>query len=783
MKFTFDGNIYENNNSSQDLRSDQKIILSGLIFESNIRVATGPGSLDAELNAYIAMNDTQKANFFATVLAKRPQNEIERFINLWEAKIKSRSTSSSSSGTGSTKPIDMMLDYIQNVASQDSLVPDLAKKLECRYYVIQRLKSQIDVQKIAYYFTKLQSVYNLTDNKTCAILNRGADVANKTGARVENVLDFVVESYGKVRSIVLVDQFLNRAEQVTQENRSVPVFQILLGAVSGKKTNPAAYMMTMKDPQQMIMFNELVTMVQAGPVENLEQLRRNWQASLDKLERETEKYYRKIQVYNMFKEEVRNQGLSQVIVGLGNLYKFFQRTGLLDILTNTFLDFKAGMLANKLLRQPFTGEKQVPIVNDPAALYTDLGKPPITSSSNRFIKVANLPTSPAQPENSTGIKSVTELLSLVSNVLTLNIPLFSGFPVIANLLKKIIDGFKRFNDKTTLDDITAFLTSLTDTSSNFLEQNREVTGSSYDRNIRLALGPAARAAWAVVSSTMGRAFATYLNMLANDPSTTIKVTLGIINLVINVIRTYGSAFWGKNLQKDPMFYDSKGNFNPNSPERIAYVNQMTEAGVTKDRIDAMLTFRQTRDLVKNKILNYEKKVKEAIYIDVQTTNTNNITQSPLKSPASAEKIIDGFIMEIRGAIVQFNKEIDFLRSMASEGVLQLQNQVALNLVTQHLREAEADLQGMKNLLGLYYSRDLVISSEINKQRSLKLLKPLMSKISKFQTLGISTAALISDPQGILPILNKIRQGELDNITKLRAELRRLRSLLPSNVYM
>ena len=61
MKFTFDGNIYENNNSSQDFKSDQKIILSGLIFESNVRLAS---PLEAEVNAYMAMNDRQKADFF-----------------------------------------------------------------------------------------------------------------------------------------------------------------------------------------------------------------------------------------------------------------------------------------------------------------------------------------------------------------------------------------------------------------------------------------------------------------------------------------------------------------------------------------------------------------------------------------------------------------------------------------------------------------------------------------------------------------------------------------------
>ena len=164
---------------------------------------------------------------------------------------------------------------------------------------------------------------------------------------------------------------------------------------------------------------------------------------------------------------------------------------------------------------------------------------------------------------------------------------------------------------------------------------------------------------------------------------------------------------------------------------------------------------ETREIVKDKILNYEKKLNSVLEITVQTSNVNSITQAPLKSPQSAKIIYDGFMTELRGAVVQFNKEIDFLKSMASEGVLQLQNQVSLNLVTQHLREAEADLQTMKNLIGKYYSFDMIIENVIKKMRLMKLIKPLMAKISKFQVAGISTAAAISDAAEVEVVLSEV----------------------------
>ena len=59
----------------------------------------------------------------------------------------------------------------------------------------------------------------------------------------------------------------------------------------------------------------------------------------------------------------------------------------------------------------------------------------------------------------------------------------------------------------------------------------------------------------------------------------------------------------------------------------------------------------------------------------------------------------------------------------------------------------------------------------------------MSKIAKFKTIGVSTAALISDPNGILPIINKIRQMELDNISKMKADLAAKKRQLPQNTYI
>jgi len=790
MKFTFDGSIYENNSSSQDLKSDQKIILSGLIFESNTRLAALP--FQSDVTRFLRLDPPGRAKYMVDVFTKLPENQQAQFMDTWSKLERSPSkpeSSFSSSGTGLTG-IDGYIDKLQSVSNKETGVYDLAKTLECRFYVIQRLKSQIDTQKIGFYFTNLMSKQNLTEEKTCAILNRGADIANSTGARVENVLDFIVAAYDRVKSLTILDQFLRRAESVLEKNRTVPVFQLLNKAINGEKANTRAYLMTIKDPQQMIILNELMTMAQAGPVENMEELRRSWQASLDKAERQTEIYDRRIKVYNMFKAEAANYGIAHVMQSLGSLFKVFQQTGMLDVITNIYFDMKIGQIATNNALAPITRNPTKKPENDAGfGGYSTGFTNPLTSSSTKFIKIAETP----QQQNTEGMFSnpMDLFQAIIQTINATVIPLLKAnpqFEALVDIAKGVVNILSNFNEKTTLDDISNALGTFGqqyNPSSN--QNNQQQVNAAYENsNIRTALVPAMGRLVSGVVRMLGPVFTNFVrntvSSLALDSDLFFKFALLFTNFIISVIRSYGAQFWGKNLKHDPMFFDSAGRFKQNSPQAIAYTQTLSEAGYSTDQINAMMTFKQVREQVKLKVQNYETKIKDVLQIQVQT-GANVTSEAPLKNVDSIKKIYNGFIAELRGAIVQFDKELDFLRNLAAEGQMQLRNQVALNLLTQHLREAEADLQDMKNLLGRYYSFDLIIKNVLMKMRLMKILKPMMSKITKFQTIGVSTAALLSDPNGIFPVLNKIRQMEIENIAKMKADIAAKKLKLPQNYYL
>jgi len=787
MKFTFDGNIYENNNSSQDFKSDQKIILSGLIFESNTRLAALP--FESDVRAFMKLDAVGRAKYMVDQFAKKSESERAAFLDTWDKLKKDPTKTDTPEKDGKKEGLDGFIDQMQGIANKPTGVEDLAKTLECRFYVIQRLKSQIDTQKIGFYFTNLMSKQNLTEEKTCAILNRGADIANNTGSRVENVLDFIVAAYDRIKSLTILDRFLKKAENVLEKNRTVPVFQLLNKAINGEKANTRAYLMTIKDPQQMIILNELITMAQAGPVENMEELRRSWLASFNKVERHTEIYDRRIKVYNMFKSEAANYGMASVIQSLGSLFKLFQKSGLLDVITNMYYDLKAGQLATDALLSPITRNPIKYPINEPGAVnsYSTDFRSPLGHSGAKFVKIAQT----SQPSQSEPDDEMTTEGLFGAIIISLRgaIAYLKSNPALAVLIP-IFEGsikiLSSFNSKTTLDDITKAFTEFPNqfnSSADTVNQTpRPANASAFETNIRIALGPLLRGAFAALPAVFRNFIVNQLTTLANDPALFFKVALSLSELIISVIRSYGAQFWGKDLKRDPMFFDSAGRFLQNSPAAIAYTQTLSEAGYSTDQINAMITFKQVREQVKVKIRNYETKIKDVLEIPVQT-GANVTSESPLKNEAGLKKIYDGFILELRGAIVQFDKELDFLRNLASEAQMQQKNQVALNLVTQHLREAEADLQDMKNLLGRYYSFTLIIENYNKKMKFMKILGPMMKRITKFQTVGISTAALISNPQGIFPILNKIRQMELNNISKLKADLDVKKRSLPNNYYM
>ena len=206
----------------------------------------------------------------------------------------------------------------------------------------------------------------------------------------------------------------------------------------------------------MIILNELMTMVQAGPVENMEQLRRSWQTSLDKVERQTEIYDRRIKVYNMFKSEAANYGMAHVIQSLGSLFKIFQKTGLLDVITNMYYDLKAGQLATDAALSPITRNPINYPINQPGSVNsynTDFKS--FSHSGAKFIKIAQEDQS---QQSEKGEQMTSEgLFSAIIASLRTAIASIRNNPILAPVIpifEGAINLLSSFDSNTTLDDIT-----------------------------------------------------------------------------------------------------------------------------------------------------------------------------------------------------------------------------------------------------------------------------------------------------------------------------------------
>jgi hypothetical protein len=179
---------------------------------------------------------------------------------------------------------------------------------------------------------------------------------------------------------------------------------------------------------------------------------------------------------------------------------------------------------------------------------------------------------------------------------------------------------------------------------------------------------------------------------------------------------------------------------------------------------------QVRTRIKNKLNDFEDEINRVVEIEVQTGATSGSTNAPLKNEGQLRKIYDQYIIELKGAISLFNQELALHKQ-----IMQLANGAALdpinlNLISEKYRSCSADIQAIKNKLGKYSSFALIIENVARRSRFNRRLKLVLAKAKKFQAIGLSTADIVTDPNGLLPILKQIRENEAQGLEKLKREL-------------
>jgi hypothetical protein len=774
MKISFSDTIFEKSNTD-GISPDVKIAFTNAILEkSNIRTADRIDDLSDEYVKILREKGAEEAIKYFEKNIKSLSNVDKKRIDEEIAKKTKISPVDTDKKSGETSGVTNLVDKMKEISKRPGGAEQLAKVQEQRYRTVKNLESLIPSATISKYLGVLLGdrsfdksnpeqvpgvggkSLNLPEEVAYGLLFDSANAARSTGQPVEDIIDFSIEYFDKVQSIELLGDILGTASEVAKTNRSIPLFKMLKDAAVGQTTTVEQYVSAFETYDQYILFSALISQIQSGPVEDQEQARRNWQKSKNLVSRAIEKYNRKISYVDMLKSTGVNNKLKEVITGLGETYNTLLKYSLFQGFLDTFYTLEAAQVARGVFMSGVTRNK----VEMPSGQESRnfVGLPTTGANINNRTILAQEKKEAAPKEN-----ILADIASVVSQFAE---SLEASFPGIKLILDQLIGRLLNLSANPSDEDVNKIFDinsySIPGSQSNTAPAaNRGAQSFKLNNNIRLAGG---RPRSSSFMQFFASGFSSFVkNIRAKDA---LQVAGLIIIFIRNVFNEYRA---NKKFDLDDDFFDENGKLK-NSQTLTNYRDVLSKIRVNNNMIQAVLTAMQVRSRIKNKLSDFEDEINRVIEVEVQTGATSGSTNAPLKNEAQLRKIYDQYIVELRGAISVFNQELALHKQIMELANGAALDPINLNLISEKYRSCSADIQMVKNKLAKYKSFEVIIENIARRSRLNRLLKPVLARAKKYQAIGLGTADIITDPNGLLPILNKIRQNEVQALDKLKREL-------------
>jgi hypothetical protein len=779
MKISFSDTIFEKSKAEIN-PSDIKVAFTNAILErNNIRTADRIDDLSDEYVKILREKGAEEASKYFEKNIKTLSSADKKRIDLEIGKKTKNSPIDSDNSSKERSGVTTLVDKMKEISNRPGGAEQLAKVQEQRYRTVKSLESLIPSATISKYLGVLLGdrsfdesnpeqvpgvggkSLNLPEEVAYGLLFESANAARSTGQPVEDIIDFSIEYFDKVQSIELLGDILSTAAEVAKTNRSIPLFRILKDSAVGQTSSIEQYVSAFETYDQYILFSALISQIQSGPVEDQEQARRNWQQSKNLVSRAIEKYNRKISYVDMLKSTGVNNKLKEVITGLGKFYDTLLQYNLFQGFLDTFYSLEAAQVARGVFMSGVTrGKVEMPSGQEPRNF---VGPPSTGANINNRTILAQEKQEAAPKENM--FADMASVLSQFAESLEASIP---GIKLILNQVVQRLLNLSSNASNEEVDkvfDIKSYNIPgmQSQTSNTAPTSNREVQSFRLNSNLRLA-GGRPKSRFVQFFSSGLSAFIKNANLFA------MKDLFQVVALLFVFLRNVFNEYRAnKKFELDDDFFDENGKLK-NSQTLTNYRDVLSKIRVNNNMIQAVLTAMQVRTRIKNKLNDFEEEINRVVEIEVQTGATSGSTNAPLKNEGQLRKIYDQYIIELRGAISLFNQELALHKQ-----IMQLANGAALdpinlNLISEKYRSCSADIQVIKNKLGKYSSFALIIENVARRSRLNRLLKPVLARAKKYQAIGLGTADIITDPNGLLPILNKIRQNEMQALDKLKREL-------------
>lgn len=794
MKFVFNDIFASDSNLfAKSEQVESVIVSSNLILEKNIKTAQVTNSEFADfIRKYKDGDATERARIVREEFPKMSESQQKDFTRQIQTQPNKGGSEPNTNDSAAEKVLNQIIEDSEQTGEAGK---NLGRILVERNKIESRLRSSgFSPDEIAKLFNDYIEQASMPETLVLTFLEDGLDYASQARTSYKEVLEFMLVHYTEQLDADLTRNLTKLASQVKSVAPDVPIFEMLLDAAKGKMPD-LSMIPLIEDEEKRSLIIEVMKLAQLRVVGQGETVRRQWQRIRDRMNMIQEQANRQRAIVDMLETIEVDKFVTQQIQLFGDLFVKLMTTPMYRTLRSMLYDIAA---ARKILdaygtlyldNQPVTPRQTDREQRGRPEAGSDISDENVgsagvfrrqSSKKTNFVKISQAKKNSSEIINKVG-QIVSQAFVKMKNDAPSN--LSEKGKIFFNLY--IDTNINYWSNITTIDQIDNADTVISKNVSNLF---KSVFASNYN-SVRIAQIPQQGNITPVdidkdlekKTTELYKAIRNIIFVLegfeaANGNfSGIIKVTKMVNNLNTGYAREIllqqgveGVGFPGQN-----RIYDANGNLTDFGKKLLATeedVNKILFATQAEQNtsMNLLLKRKQNRQLVETTKQNLENDIKMTVDLG------DGSGETPLARPEEIEKKYISYKKLLTEVIKQTQFEKDLNKRAFDRIPKQNLDPFKIKLIESKLTDIDKDLKLFENEYGRIGPTSLIIRKISQKLRLMQKIGPIQKAIAKFKKAGLSTAALISSPNGFLKQLYLIRKEEEEALDILLKEYEKIR---------
>ena len=830
MKLVFNETLLSSvGQNLSNISDNTNIFNSNIILERKIVTAQ-----IASMDDLFRKLNTLSTNSDKLAFLKRP--DVEAFLNTVVAPGKTnrdifheRVLSQNSSSSSSTKSNSLESFVREQIQEGARAVEDPASKfapyLETKDAIIAQLNGVMNADEAREIFYKLEEKIKLPFTDVIGIVDYCINKSRTCYSNVSDIFNFFIEHYGQKLQLSRVKNIIDLACEYQKLNPTIDIFSVLRDAIAGNQPKVNLGYLS-KDPQDQLIFNNLIFLSQASLPEQSEEIRRRFQSSRDSLDAQEQKVNMQRAIFEMMKTEESNKQLEGMIANLGEAFKFLLTMPMYRALRSMFYDLRAAKVVLNQASSIFaadtspenrrsrpsedmynTTSQQFPQIQETRKLFNE--------PHHKFLKLASPEVTKhiyAQTKPQVNQNGINEALQGLKQV----------YDFIGGKFNEVVEFAKNIINDPTVKKILAFFIAISTAIKNIISkiQAGSITGEyiqSEFKNIEKTLSPDRQATSSENTNISFIKTAQYnpqkgntqisTNNIKNSISTILSYLSGISGIVLGVLSIKNitdkitkdtikgkwieaantilpivmylknvvietvmqTNLFGRNAPQSQTFYDASGNLT-NTGKQILVNQQETliAAGVADQDANALAKFSVQSTYLMSQLSTKEENLKNAEQQIVQLGGG--------KTAYTVGNLPEDFKVKVRDFLVfckdvenQYKAALNIFRNAFKSLKPNYLNSVQKTQMTGLLAKFEKELIEVQRKRAEWSSMKNIAQHLMRIRELMNKFGPLKEQMKTLQKLGIPMANIIATPNGILAQVGSIRNEVYQALMQARKD--------------